>query len=424
MHMPLLVTLDNKLRVVLAPDDSIKTVTVLVMTKVGSRYETQKQSGIAHFTEHMMFKGTRRRPTTQVISRELDAVGAEFNAFTSKEYTGYYIKVHYQHLDMALDVLSDMLLNSVLDAREIEREKGVIIEEINMYEDTPMMMMEDVFEEVVYTGNPLMRDVAGSRETVNSFSRVDFISFISDFYRPANMLVSIAGNIPAERTGEMVKQYFTFPKKTDRIKSFRPYLVTRDRRILIKQKDTKQVHLALGLRTGLNHTAGRLLPLKIANIVFGGNMSSRLFIHIRERQGLCYYVRSKVNSFADTGDMAVYAGLDSQRIDRAIKLIVREFVRLGERGITARELMKAKEHVKGKMVITMENSSNVAQWYAERLLLAERLETPEEFLKKVDRISLSEVNGILKKVIRPRELHLALIGNYTEPDRFSNLLKI
>ncbi len=412
--------LANQSQAVVARADFTKAVTVLVMFRVGSRYEQKSKNGIAHFTEHMMFKGTKRRPNTLAIARELDAVGADYNAFTGKEYTGYYIKADSRHLPLALDILSDMLFNSKFSREEIERERRVIIEEINMYEDTPMAIIEDVFDSLAFQGNSLAWDVAGSKETVLGIKRSDFLEFTNKFYQPRNMFISIAGAVDFDQAEQLLKRYFLTRKNNSQEIGFTPfYHRQRKPRVYLKKKNTEQVHLALGFVGKINYTAKQLLPLRLANVVLGGNMSSRLFISVRERNSLCYYIRSKVNTFQDVGSLAVYSGLDAGRLELAVKVIMQELKRLKKSGISQRELDKAKEYVKGKIVLNMEDSANLAQWFAEHLLFKPKILTPAEMMAKVDRVGLTEVNKAIRRVLQTSKLNLALIG----PERDLNSLR-
>ncbi len=414
----------NGLKVIINPQKSTAAATILVMVKVGSRYESKSLAGIAHFTEHMMFKGTKKRPDTLSISQELDSIGADYNAFTSKEYTGYYIKAQARQLPLAIDILSDMISNSKFDEVEIEREKGVIIEEINMYEDSPMMMLDDVFDGLAYKGSSLSRDVAGSKKTVASLNRDNFIKFIGNYYKPDNILVSISGQVDVDKTAKLLDRKFkAFKGKLGAPKEYNRFNIRQQNpRSIIKKKKTEQVHLALGFVNKVNYRSKSLLPLQLASIVLGGNMSSRLFINIREREGLCYYIRSKVNTLADGCNFTVYAGLDKSRLAKAIGLIMKELSKLKKRGITGKELAKAKEYLQGKLILGLEDSAQVAQWYAEKWLLANKIETPEEFLTRLRAVKRTEVNRALAQIVKEKCLNLALIGNFKDIRLLKNLL--
>ncbi len=417
-------TLPNQAKVLIAPTNSTKAATLLVMFKVGSRYEKKSKNGLAHFTEHMMFKGTKRRPTTLHIAKELDAIGADYNAFTSKEYTGYYIKAESSNLQLAADVLSDMLFNSQFNPTEIERERKVILEEINMYEDMPMALIEDLFDNLAYQGNPLAWDVAGSKRTVSNIKRADFDDFTGRFYQPSNMFISIAGAVDPNMVEGVVKKFFNKKNKNVRASRFKPVTIKQRRpQIYLKTKETEQIHLALGFTGNIHYQSNLFLPLQIANVVLGGNMSSRLFIAIRERQGLCYYIRSKINTYQDVGSWTIYSGLDASRLDLAVKLIMSELQRFKKRGITKKELTSAKEYLKGKVVLRLEDSANLAQWFAEYAMFRSKILTPTEIMKKLDRIKLSTVNQAINKVMKESRLNLAIIGPNRPVDNLYKFLK-
>lgn len=405
---------NNGLTAIISPQLGTKAATVLIAVKVGSRFEPNKYNGIAHFTEHLMFKGTKRRPSTLLISRELDSIGADYNAFTGKEYTGYYIKADARHLSLSLDILADMLNNSLFSEQEIAREKGVIVEEINMYEDAPMMMLEDEFDACAYPASQLGRNIAGTKETVNSFTRKDFINFIERYYTASNMLVVIAGKVDQLAAQEYIEKLFRHTKKGTESKFKKIKIQQKKAKILVKDKQTEQIHLALGFTANINHRSPVVLPLKIANIAFGGNMSSRLFINIRERQGLCYYVRSRVNTYHDTGSFVVYAGLDKNRLEQAVGLIIKEYKKIKAQGITKSEFNKAKDFIRGKTVLALEDSSQVAQWYADRWLSGHKIETPEQYLDRLEKINLTDIHQALKQVINKQKLNLAIIGQIAD----------
>ncbi len=413
---------NNGLTAIISPQVGTDAVTVLVMVKVGSRYETKSFNGIAHFTEHLLFKGTKKRPSTLLISQELDSIGADYNAFTGKEYTGYYIKSAAKNLTLCLDILSDMLSNSLFAAQEINREKGVIIEEINMYEDAPMMMLEDEFDYSAYPDSQLGRNIAGTKESVSALVRDDFIKFTKRYYTANNMLVVITGQVDQDLVQKQIGQMFN-RIKTGQVKPPSKVISKQAKpKIYNKEKNTEQIHLALGFLANINHRSPQTLPLKIASVAFGGNMSSRLFINIRERQGMCYYIRSRVNTYFDTGSLVVYAGLDKTRLNQAVKLIIAEFKKLKSQGISKNEFNKAKDYIQGKTILALEDSSQIAQWYADRWLNQQNIETPEQYFKRLQKITLAEVNTALNKVIQINKLNLAIIGQSIDKSKLNKLL--
>ncbi len=414
--------LNNGTRVILTPLNETKAATVLVLFKVGSRYETKNIAGVSHFIEHMMFKGTARRPNTLAISRELDGYGAEFNAYTGKDHTGYYIKIAHEHLAKALDMLSDMLFNSKFDEKELQREKGVIIEEINMYEDNPLMYIEDLFEKTMFHGNTLGEDIAGSRVTVSNMSRKDMLAYKNKYYAPNGTVVCVAGKIDEKALG-MVKRYFGAKKRSGAKYIFKKFGKLSGAKISLHYKETEQVHLALGF-LGYGYGHKDIYALQVASAILGGSMSSRLFISVRERRGLAYFVRSSVNAYEDTGALMIQAGLDKTKIDGAISLILKECKRIKEKGVTPAELKKAKEYLRGKAILNLEDSSVLADWYAKQEILTEKMLSPEEKFAKIFAVSEDDIKNVLNNVIKESKLRMALIGPFKDKKRFEKLLKI
>lgn len=421
--------LANGIMLVTVPMKETASATLLVFYPVGSRYEPPELAGGSHFVEHLMFKGTKRRPDTTHISRELDSVGSEYNAFTGKDHTGYYVKVASRHLPMACDMLADMLSESLFDATEMEREKGVIIEEIRMYEDNPMMQLDDVFEEALYPGSTLGRNIAGSVESMVAMKREDVIRYRDMFYRPGNATVVVAGKLSADLM-KVVKRTFGAIKdtKAPKPKGFGKFSVTpaleKGPETTLKYKDTEQAHLAIGY-PAYGYGDKRLPALNLLAIILGGNMSSRLFIQVRERRGLCYYIRAGLARYQDVGAFMVSSGLKKDKIDEGVKAILAELAAMRDKGVTAEELARAKEFLKGKTVLSLEETSEVADWYGRQQLFLGKMETPAEKMRKIDAVKVAEVNKVAKDLFRHPRLRLAVIGPYKEGDkaRFDALLK-
>jgi len=418
-----LITLKNKAKLILSPRQETKAVTVLVIFKIGSRYEAKKENGLSHFVEHMMYKGTKKRPNTIDISRELDSVGAEFNAFTSKDYTGYYIKIQYKKLELALDILSDILFNSKFKKEEFEREKNVIIEEINMYEDNPLMHMEEYFEQVIYGSTPLGRFIAGPKENIQSFKRKDLVSFKNKFYHPKNMYIGVAGRFSENKIKKLTEKYFS-SKTSKSLGKFKKYNhQQKKRKVKINYKETDQVQMALGF-PAFSYFHKDLYVLYLLGIILGGSMSSRLFINIRERKGLCYFIRSTPNIYEDTGNLFIQAGLDKKRIFQALELIWQELKNLKNKGVKSKELKKAKEFLKGKMILSMEDSSQLASYYTKQLVLTGKLESPEEKVKKIEKVKVKDIKRIARKIIKKNRLNLAIIGPFKNKVRFEKFIDL
>lgn len=416
--------LPNGVRVIIVPVQGVESATTLVMYGAGSRYEEKKHNGISHFLEHMAFKGTTNRPSAREISGLIDGIGAEFNAFTGKEYTGYYIKSATSHVSLCLDVLSDMLKNLLLDPAEIEREKGVITEEINLYEDTPMRNIGDVYEQLLYGDTPLGWETAGKPEIIQKLNRDDFVEYMASLYSAHNMTVVIAGNVQVKEMTEQIAKYFGDVKKFA-VKKFTPVSDKQSKtEVFVKHKKTEQAHFALGVRTvGLLDKKDKY-PLEILSSILGGGMSSRLFYEVRERRGLSYYVRTNSDHYLDCGYLATYAGADPKRIDEAIKVVAEEYVKVGQKGeITQEELTKAKEYVKGHFVLELEDTRSSAVMYASQEILQKELHDPHEIIEKIEKVTLDDVNRVAKGYLDTKLLSLAVIGNFEDKSRFEKLLK-
>jgi predicted Zn-dependent peptidase len=417
--------LDNGLRVITVPMPSFESATVLLMVKAGSRYETDKNSGISHFLEHMAFKGTDKRPNAQAISSLIDGIGGEFNAFTSKEYTGYYIKSQKTHIDLSLDLLSDMLMHSKLDPVEIDKEKGVIIEEINLYEDTPARKIGDIYEQLLYGDTPMGWDIAGTPEIIRSITRDDFVSYMDSLYSADNMTVVIAGGIDESQALDQVKNYFSDMRKFKTI----PFLPAREAQknpgLLLKPKKTEQVHIEVGVRTAGIETPDRY-PLSVLAAILGGGMSSRLFEEVREKRGLGYYVRSHSEHYEDTGTLSSTAGVDPKRVDEAVKVILEEYRKVGsgDMKITDEELKKAKEYLKGHLVLELEDSRAVAGFFAHEELLEKEIKKPDQVLAEVDRVTVDQINKVGQKYFINQGLNLALIGNFDNRQALEDVLSL
>ena len=414
-------TLDNGLRVLTAPVASAQSVTCAIMLAAGSRYETPDTNGIAHFSEHMFFKGTERRPTARDISLEIDAIGGEFNAFTGKEYTAYYVKCAAESRDIALDVLVDMLRHSKFDPEEIEREKGVIIEEMNMYFDTPRDFIGGVYEELLYGDQPLGWDIIGRKETVRAASRDTFMSYIDHWYKPSRMVLGVGGNIgdgllervqellgdlPDAETGEPELVAVPSTNGTPRV------------RVHTKQSD--QAHICLGVYSYPLEHPDRY-ALQILSNVLGGGMSSRLFTEVRERRGLAYYVFGINHSYTDAGSLYAQAGVDIQRIDEAVTTIATELRKVAEQGIPDDELQKTKSFAKGRFVLQLESPQGLTMFGLRREVLERNAPDPEEIVAQLDKVTGEDVARVATDVIEGRGPNLAVIGPFDDAERFERL---
>ncbi len=405
--------LQNKAEVCLVPQKDAHSTTVLIMFPVGSRFESFRLNGASHYIEHLFFKGTKKRPTTLKLTSEIDRLGAEYNAFTSKEYTGYYIKSAAKYLPTSLDILSDMLFNSLFDPREMEREKKVVAEEIKMYNDNPLMHIDSVLEQVLYKGSPLGWDIAGTVKHVLAYKRDEVIAYRDKYYQPGAMKIIIAGAID-DNTRTLIDQYFgAYQNKKKATVSYKPGVLgssVRAERFVVDHKQTDQVQLMLGF-PGFSHTDPQIHAQTVMNTILGGSMSSRLFIQIRERRGLAYMVRSGAEEFRDTGYAFVRAGLEAKNINQALAVIQSEVDKMVEKGASKKELEDAKTHIRGAFTLSLEDSSIQANFFARQLLFHPHVETPEEVLQKIDQVTHEDVKRVAKKLFNWKTARLAIIGN-------------
>lgn len=413
-------TLPSGLRVITAPSDATESITVTVFVGAGSRYETQAERGISHFLEHMFFKGGNKYRTTQEVSAAIDAVGGDFNAFTGKEYAGYYVKVAAAQSELACDVLSDMLLNATFPQEEIEKERGVIMEEERMYQDTPMYRAGWDFEELLFGDHPLGWDTIGLESVIRSVNQADFQKHKDRLYTPDNTVVAFAGNITEKGALALATKFFG-PLSGSGRESFLPFTQYDKRRVFLRSKNTEQAHLVLGVPSvGAlhdDHFANKLLA-----IVLGGNMSSRMFLNIREARGLCYYISTEVDSYLDGGSLSTRAGVDQSRLEEAVKAIRHEYLVCAKDGVTTDELARAKSFLKGKVTLSLEDSEERCHFYGKQLLLYPEVRDVEAYFRKVDEVTLEQINALAKRILTQEELRLVVIGKGETENSLQKLL--
>jgi predicted Zn-dependent peptidase len=414
-------TLGNGLRVLTADMPSVQSVTCMIMLAAGSRYETPDTNGIAHFAEHMFFKGTQRRPTARDIGMEVDGLGGEFNAFTSKEYTGYYVKCAADYRDRALDVLVDMLRNSKFDSEEIEREKGVIVEEMNMYYDTPRDFIGGVYDQLLYGDQPLGWDIIGKKETVRAATRDTFLGYVDRWYKPERMVIGLGGRLDGDPLasiegllGDLEGQETGTPAPVELVDGSGP-------KVTIHRKESDQAHLCLGVRSYPLGHPDRYALLLLATVL-GTGMSSRLFTEVRERRGLAYYVFAHNQSYTDAGSLYSQAGVDIARADEAVETITREFRRIAEEAVPADELEKARALAKGRFVLRLENPQGMTIFGLSKEVLEGKAEEPDAVLEGLDAVTADDVQRVAQDVIGSRGLNLALIGPFEDAAPFEELL--
>ena len=408
-------TLPNNLRIITVPMDA-PSVSALILVGAGSRYESKEEAGLSHFLEHMMFKGTKNRPTTLDIVKEVDGMGGEYNAYTGKDHTGYYIKASVKHLPKLVEILADMTLNSLLKQEEIDREKGVIIQEMMMYEDTPVRRVEEVYEHLLYGDSPLGREIIGSQKTISSFHHSDFVSYMNRLYRPSNMVVVVAGGVKdIDKTIDLVQKHFGSweDKKTPSYKTLKRDQVKPA--VTVIKKTTEQTHICIGTY-GYSRTDPKRYAASLLTAILGGGMSSRLFHQVRERRGLAYYVKMWANRYQDNGNIVVQAGVDVNKLEEAIQIIVSEFQNISKKGYTVpdEELSRAKEYIKGHLILSMEDSMSVAQFMGDSALLDSRIRTLKQTLDSIDKVMNDDVAAVSQELLVHNKLNLAVIGPLKE----------
>jgi len=412
--------LSNKMPLISVPLKASPTATILVIVKTGSKYETKQDNGISHFLEHMFFKGTKQHPTALDLSSNLDALGSEYNAFTSKEYTGYWVKVAAPKIKKALHIVGDMLLNSKFEEAEIERERGVIVEEVNMYEDNPMIHVEDVFEECLYGDMPAGWDTIGTKDNIRRFTREDFLNYFTRQYGSKSMFVILAGGFKATDKKVAAEIFAKFPRN-----AWADKLALREKQnkpqLKIVHKKIDQINLSLGVRAyPVGHAEE--FRVKLLSIILGGSMSSRLFINLRERNGLAYSVRSSAEFYSDSGYLTTQAGVPTGKAEAAIKIILAEYKRIAREKVGSKELKRAKDLLAGKVLLQMEATDDIATWYARQAILRKKMLTPQDFLRTIKKISAAQLLATAKKIFVNRGLNLALIGQ-AKPAELKKILK-
>lgn len=398
-------------------------VTLLLLANAGSRYETDKTNGLAHFLEHAVFKGTKKRPGLSQISLEVDKLGGINNAFTHKEFMGFFIKIASKHFDVALDIIADMILNPLFKKDRIDIERGTIFEEINMYFDTPQKYVLDLWDTLLYGKQPLGRTILGKKETLSQISRKDFLNFLKNRFISKNSLFCIVGNIDQEEAINKIKRSFRGLNNFSRGEVIDTIEIQEEPEILLHSKKSDQTHLCLGVRTWDIFSAKKYI-LAVISAILGEGMSSRLFIKIRDKQGLAYYVRTISQHYTDVGYLITHAGVDNKRTDIAIKTILKEYKNLKTKLVPKEELQKAKDSLKGHLLLSLETTDAFAEYFGLQELLENKIMTPEEECKMIDKVTQNDILKIAREIFIPERLNLALIGPFQDKSYFQKLLKI
>jgi predicted Zn-dependent peptidase len=414
--------LKNGLRVVMIPMKDNPTATVLVLVEAGSKYETKKVNGISHFLEHMCFKGTVKRPKAIDISRELDALGSQYNAFTAQEYTGYYAKSDARHFGKIFDIISDIYLNSTFPEVEMEKEKGVIIEEINMYEDMPQRHVQDLLMELLYGNQPAGWNIAGDKENILKMKRDDFVNYKKAHYLPEATVLIVAGAVTEREVMDEANKIFGKIGRGKKKGKLKVKEIQKKPAVLVKFKETDQTHFVLGVRSyGLFNKNNSVLS--VLGCVLGGGMSSRLFQKLREEMGVGYYVRAFNDVYTDHGFFQISAGVDNKRIDEVLKAVLAECNKLKTEKIEEDELNKVKEYLIGNMKLSLESSDDIANFYGGQELLKHELKNLEEKALEIRKVTVGQIQALAKEIFKNEKLNLALIGPFKDASKFQKILK-
>lgn len=415
--------LDNGLRIITSPSKDSQSATFLIMADTGSKFEKKEENGLAHFIEHTLFKGTKKRPNAFSITQELDSIGAHYNAFTSHEYTGYYAKTSPEFFDTAIDVVSDIYLNPLFDKDEIEKEKGVIIEEIRMYKDMPQRQVQDVFMKLLYGDTPAGRTVIGTEEIIRSLNREHFVKYFGEKYGPKSTIVVATGNFDEEKTIKKIEEFFSGLNKKE--KATKEVVVENQQKpgLEIFEKDTDQTHIILGFRTyGIDSKENT--KLKVLSGILSAGMSSRLFMKMREEMGACYYVHASNEAFTDHGIFSISAGVDSKRLKEVIETLLNECKKLMVSEVSEEELRRTKNNIIGSSALSLEGSDAQADFYATQEALKGKIETLKELEEKIESVTKEDLVKAAQAIFLEKNLNLAIVGKGIKREEIYPLLKI
>ncbi len=417
------VVLPNGLRVLLVPKPKSPTTTVLVLVEAGSEYETKDINGISHFLEHLVFKGTTKRPAAGMISAELDGLGAQYNAFTSQQYTGYWAKVQSPKTKEAIELVCDLYLNPIFNEAEMNKERGVIIEELNMYEDTPMRKVGDYFTELLYGDQPAGWDIGGTAEVIKKITRQQVADYRSLHYVPGKTTVVVAGDFSKKQVLADIIRSCGSMKKAPKVAKPKTIESQKNQAVFLKSKESQQSHLVLGVRA-FDMYDKRRHALELVSAVLGSGMSSRLFHRVREELGAAYYVRCGADLSTDHGFLAVSAGVDHAKIDIVTRAVLDEFVKLTRDLVSHAELRKTKDHLIGTFLISLETSDELASFYGFQEIAHKKIRTPDEAIAEIEKVTPLQIRAVARDVFVNTHLNLAVIGPYQNSDHFLRTLSL
>jgi predicted Zn-dependent peptidase len=412
--------LPNGLRILTSSMPQTHSVALTVYVGAGSRYEQEDQAGVSHFLEHMLFKGTEKRPTAKEIAEAIDGVGGMMNGATDREYTVYYIKVARPHMEIALDVLFQLVRHPLIDPAEMEKERGVVIEELAMVADSPAQMADLLLDSLLWPDNPLGRDIAGTPESVGAIHREGMLGYKAEQYVPNNMVISVAGHVTHDEVVAAVTAGLGDWTRGSPA-TWLPAISTNGVRSSVKFKTTEQAHVTIAVRgLPLNHPDRH--SLSFISVILGEGMSSRLFLELREKRGLVYDVASYSSHFLDSGAFNIYTGVDPKNAPEAIRVVLHELGRMASEGPTIDELNKARELSKGRLMLRMEDSRAVSGWIGAQEILLNRVRTVEDAVEEMDAVTIEDLQRVAREVIDPARAYLAVVGPFRSDKRFAALL--
>lgn len=414
-HKYHLTQFSNHLQALTLPMKDRESAAVAIWVKVGGRYEPKRLSGVSHFLEHMLFKGTQRRSSRQ-IKKEIEGVGGMLNAFTAEEATCYFAKLPSQHFGRALDVLSDMVNEASLLSVELEKERPVILEEIKMYRDQPSQYVHEIMGELLWPNQPLGRSLAGTPETVSAIRRQDMVDYMKRYYQPQNVLVSVSGSVSHQDVLKMARRFFEKRKGAGHSIFERAAIRQAKPVFHFFKKDTEQTHLVVGFH-GFSKKDPRRYALGVLNILLGANMSSRLFEEVREKRGLAYEIKSGVGHYQDTGSLTVSAGVENQKTLLAIQIILKELGKLAKRVVPKEELKRAKDYFTGQFLMGLEDTLDHLLWVGEKVLYREDLPDRKQITDSINRVTAGDIQRVAKQIFQTANANLALIGPQKEKEQ-------
>ncbi|MBL8031149.1 MAG: insulinase family protein [Candidatus Doudnabacteria bacterium] len=405
--------LSNGLTIVTVPSSDAESVVVDIFVKTGSRSEAKQEAGVSHFLEHFLFKGTKKYPTAMAINEIVDGIGGDMNAFTSKEVTQYYIKARSKYLPLIFDILTDMVQQPLFDPAELEKEKGVIVEEMNMYKDMPQAVVDEALDLLMWPKDVLGQPIIGRKETITSFSPKIFHAYMRRHYQPSNMMIGVSGKFNSRELRNLIKKSWG-PVKKQRAGGWRKVTDVQTKpRFKLLYKETEQAQLALGFK-GFANNDKRNPAMTVLSTILGGGMSSRLWDEIREKRGLAYYVRCSGGSYQDTGQFVVSAGVQIPKIQEAVEVIFSELKRVVDVLVDEKELLKAKEYLKGKTALALEDNQVRLDWYLDQVAFKKVVLSPQAAYDRIDAVTRKDVQAVAQQLFRSAQASLAVLGPYKD----------